>query len=119
VEAKEQSNYEQWVTTRELEDDEDGWGISEDNPHRKEWIESDSKVMVSYLMSHWGWPCVTGGVEVSIEVHSDLKDFEEEHPTCRLLVFIDCLFSLLTYFSFLCHSTVGTSSGSCTLFSSH
>jgi hypothetical protein len=52
---------------------------------------------------------VTGGVEVSIEVHSNLKDSEEEHPTCRLLVLIDCLFSLLTYSSLLCHSIVSTS----------
>jgi hypothetical protein len=36
-----------------------------------------------------------------------------------LLVLIDCLFSLLTYFSLLCHSTVSTSSGSCASPGSH
>jgi hypothetical protein len=68
---------------------------------------------MSYPTSHRGWPCMERGVKVSIEVCSDLKESEEERPTCRLLVLIDCLFSLLTYFSLLCHSTVGTSGGSC------
>jgi hypothetical protein len=34
---------------------------------------------------------VEGGVEVSIEVHSDLKDSEEERPACRSLITIGCL----------------------------
>jgi hypothetical protein len=101
-------NYEQF----ESGDDDGSWGIPEDDPCCKEWIESDSKVSVSYPTSHWGWLSVEGGVDVSIEVHSDLKDSEEERPTCRLLVPIDCRFSLLIYFSLLCHSTVGTSVGS-------
>jgi hypothetical protein len=82
-------------------------------------VESDSKIMVSYLVSHRGWPCMTGGIEVSVKVHSDLKDSEGECPTCRLLVSIVCLFSPLTYFSFLRYSTVGTSGRSCTLSRSH
>jgi hypothetical protein len=69
---------------------DDSWGILEDDPCRKEWIESDSKVSVSYPTSHQGWPSVEGGVEVSIEVYSDLKD-SEECPACRLLMLIGCL----------------------------
>jgi hypothetical protein len=72
------------------------------------WIESDSKVLVSYPAGHRGWPCVTGGIEVSIEVHSDLKDSEEERPACRLLIPID-RFSVPDLLSFLCYRTVGTS----------
>jgi hypothetical protein len=61
----------------EKEDDDasDGsWGIPEDDPRRKTWIESDSRITESYLPINRGWPSVEGGVDVSIEVHSDLKD---------------------------------------------
>lgn len=35
------------------EDVSDGsWGISKDDPHRKEWVDSDNKVSVSYPASH-------------------------------------------------------------------
>jgi hypothetical protein len=53
-------------------------------------------------------PCVTGGVEVSVEVHSDLQNSEEERPACRLAMSIGCVL-VLDLLSFLCHSTVGTS----------
>jgi hypothetical protein len=65
-----------------------------------------------------GWPSVEGGVEVSIEVHSDLKDSEKERSTCRLLVFIGCL-SVPDLLSFLCYSAVSTSSRSCAPARSH
>jgi hypothetical protein len=55
---------------------------------------------------------VEGGVEVSIEVHLDLKDSEEECPACRLPMLIDSL-SVSDLLSSLRHSTVGTSSRSC------
>jgi hypothetical protein len=35
-------------------------------------------VTESYLPINRGWPSVEGGVDISIEVHSDLKDLEEE-----------------------------------------
>jgi hypothetical protein len=59
-----------------------------------------------------GWPSVEGGIEISIEVHSDLEDSEKERPACRSLVFIGYL-SVSDLLSFLCHSAVGTSGGSC------
>jgi hypothetical protein len=112
--AKELSNYEQFAS----EDDEGGWNIPMDDSHRKEWVESDSKVMVSYLRSHRGWPSVEGGIEVLVEVRLDLRDSEGGHSACRLPMSIGCL-SVLDLLSLLCHSTIGTSSGSCTLSRSH
>jgi hypothetical protein len=78
--VKEQSNYEQWATAGDLDDDAGGWNISIDDPHRKQWVESDHKVMVSYMAINQGWPSVEGGVMVLIEVQSDLKDSEEDRP---------------------------------------
>jgi hypothetical protein len=72
------------------DDDTGGWNIPVDDPRCQAWIESDSKVVVSYPAVNRGWPSVEGGVKVSIEVHSDLKDSEEEHPACRLVMFTDC-----------------------------
>jgi hypothetical protein len=48
-------------------------------------------VSVSYPVSHWGWPSVEGGVKVAIEISSDLKDSEEERPTCRFPMSTVCL----------------------------
>jgi hypothetical protein len=112
--AKEQSNFEQWVTTHELDDEDDScWKIPDDDPRRKEWIELDSRMVISYPAINWGWPSMERGVEVSIEVHSDLKDFEEECPACRLPMLIDSLL-VPDLLSSLHHSTVGTSDRSCT-----
>jgi hypothetical protein len=73
------------VATRESDDEDDGgWNISGNDPRRKEWVESDSRVKISHLATNQDWPSVEGGVEVSIEVCSDLKDSEEECPACRL-----------------------------------
>jgi hypothetical protein len=82
------------------------------SPYSQAWIESDSKVVTSYPAINWGWLSVERGVGVSIEVHSDLKYSEEERPACRLLMFTD-RFSVIDLLSCLCHSTVGTSGGSC------
>jgi hypothetical protein len=57
--VKELQNFEQF----ELGDDDGGWGIPEDDPHRKAWIESDNKVSVSYPTSHQGWLKGEGSVE--------------------------------------------------------
>jgi hypothetical protein len=106
------STMPQWEKVSDAGSDDGGWGIPKDDPHRQAWEESEGKLTVSYPASHQGWPCVTGGIEVSVEVHSDLKDSEEEHPACRLPVLIDCL-SVIDLLSLLCHSTVGTSNRSC------
>jgi hypothetical protein len=59
-----------------------------------------------------GWPSVKGGVEVFIEVCSEVVEPEKECSTCRSLMVIDCL-SVPDLLSLLCHSAVSTSLGSC------
>jgi hypothetical protein len=110
-------NYEQFERGSDGSSDS-SWGISEDDPRQKEWMESKSKVSVSYPVSQWGWPRVEGGVEVTIEVYSDIMESENKCPTCRLSILMDHL-SVPDLLSSLCHSTIGISIGSCALFSSH
>jgi hypothetical protein len=68
-----------------------------------------------------GWPdlSVSGasGIQVTIEVKLSVGDLEG-HSTCRLFVFIGCL-SVIDLLSSLCHSTIGTSIGSCAPCGSH
>jgi hypothetical protein len=90
---------------------EEGWGAPVDDEHRAEWSASDSKVSISYHSRNRGWPSVEGGVEVAIEVHSDVVEPESERPACRSSMIIDCL-SVSDLLSLLCHSAVGTSLGS-------
>jgi hypothetical protein len=59
-----------------------------------------------------GWPALKVGVEVSVEVHSDVVESPREHSTCRSLMIIEH-FSVSNLLSLLCHSSVGTSIGSC------
>jgi hypothetical protein len=59
-----------------------------------------------------GWPNLEVGVEVSVEVHSDVVDSLRGNSACRSLMIIECL-SVLDLLSLLCHSPVGTSAGSC------
>jgi hypothetical protein len=62
-----------------------------------------------------GWPvlscAVQDGVSVTIEVRTTVEG-SEGHYTCRLLMIIGCL-SVPDLLSSLCHSTIGTSIGSC------
>jgi hypothetical protein len=109
--AKEQSNCERWATAP-TSSNTGGWDVPEDDPHHKEWEESNNKLVVDSPLVSQGWPSVEGGVEVLIEVCSDLKESEEECPTYRLPVFTDC-FSVIDLLSHLCHSTISTSGGSC------
>jgi hypothetical protein len=96
-----------------------GWNVSEDDSSHQLRLASEEKLfMTCHVMSQGVWPSVERGVEVSIEVHLDLKDSEKERPACRLLVFIGYL-SVPDLLSFLCHSAVGTSGGSCTSFGPH
>jgi hypothetical protein len=102
----------QWTEVSDVGSGDGGWGISKDDPRCQVWIESDRRVVTHYLPINQGWLSIETGVKVSIEVHSDLKDSEEECPACRSLVFMGCL-SVPDLLSFLCYSTVGTSSRSC------
>jgi hypothetical protein len=88
-----------WGEVSDVGSDDGGWGISKDDPCRKVWIESDSRVVTRYLPINRGWLSIEAGVEVSIEVRSDLKDSEEDCPTCRSLIFMGCLsvFDLLSF----------------------
>jgi hypothetical protein len=58
------------------------------------------------------WPDLEVGVEVSVEVHSDVVGLLREDSTCRSLMIIEC-FSVSNLLSLLCHSAVSTSLGSC------
>jgi hypothetical protein len=58
-----------------------------------------------------GWPDLQVGVEVSVEVHSDVEGFAEGNSACRSLMIIEC-FSVSNLLSLLCHRAVGTSIGS-------
>jgi hypothetical protein len=46
--AKEKSNHDLWVA-RESDNDDGGWGILDNDPCRKEWADSDGKVVISHL----------------------------------------------------------------------
>jgi hypothetical protein len=84
------------------------WNIPEDDPRRLEWMASDDKLVTTlHAISH-GWPNMEGGIEVFVEVHSDLSDLEEECPACRSLVSTGFL-SVPDLLSFLCYSAIGTS----------
>jgi hypothetical protein len=104
-ESKWKSKAERWETAPTSGDA--GWDIPEDDPHCQEWLGSSAKLVTTLHAVSCGWPSVEGGVEVSIEVRSDLSD-SEERPTCRSLVSIGCL-SVSDLLSFLCYSAVGTS----------
>jgi hypothetical protein len=104
-EAKWKSEEEQWETA--LTSSDVGWGIPEDDPRCQEWLGSKAKLVTTLHAMSRGWPSLEGGIEVSIEVHSDLSD-PEERPTCRSLVPIGCL-SVPDLLSFLCYSAVSTS----------
>jgi hypothetical protein len=82
----------------------DGWG----DPDHPWWVVSEEKLFMTFYAISRGWPNIAGGVEVSIEVHSDLEDSEEKRPTCRSLVSMGCLL-VPDLLSFLCYSAVGTS----------
>jgi hypothetical protein len=106
------------VETRPSTPLEEGWGAPMDDKHRAEWSALDIKVSISYPSCNHGWPSVEGGVEVVIEVCSDVVELEKEHSACRSLMIIDGL-SVLDLLSLLCYSAVSTSLGSCTSSSSH
>jgi hypothetical protein len=118
--AKEENNYTQdWgADSHPSTLLEDGWDAPVDDKRRAEWSASDSKVSVSNPSITLGWPSVEGGVEVSIEVRSDIAEPESGRSTCRSLMIIVCL-SVRDLLSSLCHSTVSTSPGSCTFSGSH
>jgi hypothetical protein len=110
-----QNDVQEWgVDSRPTTPLEEGWGAPMDDEHRAEWSTSDSKVSVSYPSINCSWPSVEGGVEVAIEVRSNVVESESGCSACRSLMLIDCL-SVPDILSSLCHSAIGTSTGSCTL----
>jgi hypothetical protein len=60
-----------------------GWDVPEDDPRRLDWQASDSTLVTTVHATSCGWPSVAGGVEVSIEVHSNAGDIAEECAACR------------------------------------
>jgi hypothetical protein len=80
------------------------WGLfATDTPSEEGWPDVPSSAR---------WPDLEVGVEVSIEVRSEVGDLVQGNSTCRLLMIIECL-SASDVLSLLCHCTVGTSFGSC------
>jgi hypothetical protein len=76
------------------------------------WPSVPADTVWPYRIGADGWPSIEGGVKVSIEVVSDTVELERECSACRLPMIIGCL-SFSNLLSPLCHSTVGTSDGSC------
>jgi hypothetical protein len=59
-----------------------------------------------------GWPNLEVGIEVSVEIHSDVEDLSRGNSACRSLMIIGC-FSVSNLLSLPCHHAVSTSTGSC------
>jgi hypothetical protein len=86
---------------------EDGWpGV----PSDAEWPSHSEG-----LLRADGWPDLEVGIEVSVEVRSDVEDLSRGNSTCRSLMIIGCFF-VSNLLSLLCHCAVGTSPGSCSPF---
>jgi hypothetical protein len=105
----------------EAQNDVIRWGVDVDSstPSEESWpgVPADavwSSPLPGALLHADGWPSVEGGVEVAIEVCPDTVELQREHSACRSLMIIGCL-SVPDLLSFLCHSAVGTSIGSCAL----
>jgi hypothetical protein len=80
------------------------WGVFEtDTPSEEGWPDA---------LSDARWPDLEVGVEVSVEVRSNVGDLVQGNSACRLLMIIGCL-STSDVLSLLCHCIVGTSFGSC------
>jgi hypothetical protein len=60
-----------------------GWDIPEDDPRRQAWQASDAKLFTTFHAMSRGWPSIEGGIEVSVEVRSDVGDLAEERAACR------------------------------------
>jgi hypothetical protein len=60
-----------------------GWDVPEDNPCQGDWQASDAKLFLTAHAISNGWPSVEGGVEVSMEVCSNVEDMVQEHTACR------------------------------------
>jgi hypothetical protein len=87
---------------------EEGWpGISIDEEHRVTWPSPSNEGSIHVD----DWPSIEGGVEVTVEVCSDAMELQREYSTCRFCGIGHC--SVINLLSFLCHSPIGTSFGSC------
>jgi hypothetical protein len=60
-----------------------GWDILEDDPRCLAWQASDTKLVTTMHAMSRGWPSVEGGIEVSMEVRSNVGDLTEEHSACK------------------------------------
>jgi hypothetical protein len=105
---------------REAQNDTIQWGVDVELSTSSEegWLNVPADAKWYAPIGADGWPSVEGGVEVSIEVVSDTVELERERSACRLPLIIGCL-SVFNLLSLLCHSTIGTSLGSCAPFSPH
>jgi hypothetical protein len=59
------------------------WDIPADDPRRLAWQASDCKQLTTLHAVSRGWPSVEGGIEVSVEVRSNVGDLAKERTACR------------------------------------
>jgi hypothetical protein len=59
------------------------WDVPADDPRRGDWQASDSKLLMTAHAVSRGWPSVEGGIEVLVEVCSNVGDLAEKHTACR------------------------------------
>jgi hypothetical protein len=104
---------------QEAQNDAIQWGVDVESSalSEKGWPGVPADAVWPYRIGADGWPNIEGGVEVSIKVILDVAELGRECSACRLLMIIGCL-SFSNLLSPLCHSTVGTSDGSCASLSS-
>jgi hypothetical protein len=60
-----------------------GWDVLEGDPHRGDWQASEAKLFTTAHAISRRWPSVEGGVEVSVEVRSNVEDIVQERTACR------------------------------------
>jgi hypothetical protein len=60
-----------------------GWDVPVDDPRCGDWSASDTKLFSTMHAMSRGWPSVEGGVEVSVEVRSNVGDIAGERTACR------------------------------------
>jgi hypothetical protein len=59
------------------------WGLPEDDPHCQVLQASDDQLVMMLHAMGCGWPSVEGGIEVSVEVCSNMGDLAKERTACR------------------------------------
>jgi hypothetical protein len=59
------------------------WDVPANNPHHRDWQASNNKLLMTVHAVSRGWLSVEGGIEVSIEVCSNVGDLARESTAYR------------------------------------